>query len=613
MAKRTLDKADPPSHVVPRLARVLTIAAIICIFFGGITLIFPHWRLWGVHAIAFIPQPAAITLLICTSLLLIPQLQNMILRFRPNTNFLTRVPAPVIALGAGLLFYWQAVPAPLLGDGQLWLNELTLVERSNNEQENFKENLNRNLRKEPLEILIHDWAFTAILPFYPNTDTRPQSTALLERAGRYQQDENRIKRAATQTFRVLSALAGALFVWMVTAFARKNIPEKNRTSFLLITLGTSSLLLFFGYIEHYSWVSIAIVACLLSAIRACETNSNWWLPIFCAILAISLHFVAITLIPAIFFLIWTALKSRGKQKENAPEKRTLITLTLASLAGIVGYIYLKAWNGWISVLPLIPAFANDGYAIFSINHILDLANLILLIALPASIIAIFTLHRTISNATAFLLLAAISGASFAFSFNPNLGMAADWDILATALWPTIILAAWLISQSIHEKQFRIHLTLIAITLIIPLPYIWANLNTVSAIARYENILQLDPLRSSYGWEKLLVYHESKNDLPNAIIAGEKAVKAADNPRLHLKLADTYFRSGKFDDAAREAEIAARREKECASYLVVVALETGKTGNWRRCREILQIATECNPTDSSISNMLTRFDRDVLGH
>jgi tetratricopeptide (TPR) repeat protein len=590
---------------------VLSLAALATIVLALLAFVKPDWRLWSVHSLAFIPRPAAIALLAAAALLLSPALQSRAAQIgRILIQPLNKIPAPVLAIGAGMFFYWQAVPAPLLGDGQLWLNEIATVQRTDSALDAPPQTRSRQLRKEPLETLIHDWATQALLPFYPPTDLAPPAVILLERAQRFQADENRLKRAAAQSFRILSALAGVLFVWMIVRFARAMLPAGNRALFMLLVLGTSSMLLFFGYVEHYSWVSLASMACLLSGIHALETKSLSWLPLALAALAVAFHYVAITVLPAVLFLSWSALNP-GK-KNGPPGRRMFTVLALFLLLGIIGYVRVQGWNGWISVLPLFPSFADDGYAIFSVTHLLDFANLLLLIALPALIIIAARGKNSFDNTTAFLFLAALSGFIFACSFNPNLGMGGDWDILATALWPTLILAAWLSAKLPAANHSRIISALAALILLIPVPYLWANLNTTTAITRYESLLKLDPQRAAYGWEKLLVYHESQANLPAAIRAGEQAVALVKNPRLNLKLADTYFRGGKFDDAARQAEIAARANPTYARYLVVVALETGKTGNWRKAREILQTATTCNPADTSISNMLYRFDRDVLG-
>lgn len=616
MAAKLKDKSTAATSAAATanpLANVLTLAAAASLLLAVMALVFPDLRLWGIHSLAFLPRPLAVILMLCAALLLVPKLHKTLFRnISAISARATAIPAPLLGLAAGVLFYLANVQAPLLGDGQLWLNELTMYHRTVIEKEDTKVPVKRNLRKEPLETLLHDVAFLAVIPFYPKSDTTATPPTLLGKAEAFQQSENYIKRAAAQAFRILSALAGALLVWWSVVFARKQIPPDGHVAFSLLMLCSSSMLLFFGYVEHYSWTSLLIVACLWSGVYASERRIFPWLALLLGLLAIAFHYVAITLLPALLFLLWSERKKNatGKQRPNYTAQ-ALTLLLLFAVAGSIAYIQVRGWRGWISVLPLLPEFTRDGYALLSLPHLLDVLNLLLLLALPAVLIVCFLFRNHAARATAFLFVAALSGSAFALSFNPNLGMGGDWDILAAALWPLLGLAAWLLAQHESAREPRVISALLAIVLLIPVPYICANITTTAAIQRYEALLKFDPLRSAYGWEKLLVYYESKDDLPNAARAGIEAVKAEQNPRLRLKLADVYFRSGKFPDAAREAEIAARKDARFARYLVVVALETGKTGNWRECRRILQIATECSPADTSISNMLTRFDRDVL--
>jgi tetratricopeptide (TPR) repeat protein len=90
-------------------------------------------------------------------------------------------------------------------------------------------------------------------------------------------------------------------------------------------------------------------------------------------------------------------------------------------------------------------------------------------------------------------------------------------------------------------------------------------------------------------------------------AWKEALALEPNPRYNFKVADALLRRGAVDEAAKYAEAAARQVPRYAGLVAYLGVEEGKKGNWRRGRELLQIASECNPADTLWKNLVKNMD------
>ncbi|MBI5060063.1 hypothetical protein HZB60_09835 [candidate division KSB1 bacterium] len=594
------------SHLILalRVGGALLVAAMIAAY------LWPQSRMWGVHALNYIPLAFGIPLVLVASFLLSPWSAAPLRKLHAWSARVPRLPALLFAGGAFALFYFRAVPAPLLGDGQLWLNELATIARYQEQHDTdrkFPENMERNLRKEPLEILLHDAVFQWVRPSYPQTESGPYPKNAFDALQRQSREENKRKDAAQQTYRLLSALAGALVVLLTILFVRRALAPPGRALFYWIVFGSSAMLLYFGYVENYAWASLALVACLFAGIVELGAGQRFpWRTWLCFALAVGFHYSMLVLFPAV--LLATLLALRRATQPRPVRKLFATTGVLLALAGLAAYVYVQGWNGWFTILPLTAARSSDGYALLTLNHAVDLLNLLALLGLPA--LLLFAVRRGLASdgVSAFLLLAACSGLVYVATFNPNLGMAVDWDLLAVGLLPLIIGGAWLAASSTPPEQCaEVNAAIVACVLLVGLPYLYLNTNEPRLIHRYENLLRLDRGRSAYGWEKLGTHFERRGDANQMHRAYLEALQVEPNPRYHYKVADALLRRGSYEPAAKYAEAAARRAPQYAGLVAYIGVEVGKRGNGRLGRQLLQIASECNPADTLWASLVKNMD------
>jgi hypothetical protein len=128
-------------------------------------------------------------------------------------------------------------------------------------------------------------------------------------------------------------------------------------------------------------------------------------------------------------------------------KRTPVLFLLQIVPGVA----CDGWSLQNVFLPLIPSPPPlDRYVMWSLNHILDLANVLLLVGLPAVpiVVGLLTLERRSIDwnhpRVMFFSIAALYPLVFFLTVNPVLSMPRDWDLYALFSAPLLLsLAAML--------------------------------------------------------------------------------------------------------------------------------------------------------------------------
>jgi hypothetical protein len=578
---------------------------------------FPQARVWGFHHLAFLPWPLSATLIVIAALSWTPLGGKFADRILPHvTKFLRRT--WLVMAAAVVLFVGLQVSVPLLGDGTLWIKELSWIGEFKARGQSVP--AGRWLkRKEPLEIASHELVFRAVAALHPpaalSGSAEDMEVAIKVR-------EQWFRDAARRVYFWMSIAAGAAAVWLALRFARRRLLETQRPLFLRIVLGSSASLLFFGYVENYSWMFVWMLACLLAGLE--ESFPPRRFPVKTLLLflvAVAFHLAMVFLLPALLFLLWIWLRpNRGvtleSQHREFVARRAWIIMAVFAVLGLAGYLYVKGWKGWISVMPLTAALSRDGYAFLTLSHFLDLLNLAALVLLPATIILIASRLGKDRPAceyiqTAFLALTAGCGAAFVAVFNPNLGMARDWDLLAACLLPVLVLAGWKLAHAdLGMQRGAILAALAGFGVLITVPYILVQAGEKWSVARYETLLKLDRARSAYGWENLAVYFESKNDLENRIRAWSMAAEVSGNVRYRVNQAVALRLADRLEEAEPITVAAARKDPKYAFQLVYLAQSYGGRGSIAKARELAHLAADLAPNDKGIAEFCRTIEQNA---
>ena len=465
-------------------------------------ILFPQARTWGVHFLAYYSTGTqAVFALIAAALVsfsLFPSLAVSIaskLGARRSRPWLIDT---LVALLCGAGFYVFSSAVPLLGDGQLWIDKL-----SGSGQEFW-------LQRGPLTPIAVIQAHHVLnLLFHWDVPA---------------------------VFRFISVVSGIAVTLAWLRYAR--CLGQGLMTALLWGFAWGGVALFFGYVELYSiMVAVCSIALAILLISLRRNRFSFWVP-FLAVLAAGFHYTAVTLWPAVGFYVYWGIA----RKPLKPKVVLMVSAILFTLAGIA-YFFLGWYRGTETLMPLWPSAISAGGYGFAPRHFIDLANGLFLSAGPLMVLALAILSTRCGQPfwnTEKLLLTLALVVPFAayFMHNSGLGMARDWDIGATLLLtvPFASLSLWSDRITSLKERTSGMLLVAAWVAIVTIPWIGIQASEARAMARFSDLLRLDPERSANGWDYLGAFYRQRGQTDEWARCYEEALKHSANPRYHYNLA-----------------------------------------------------------------------------
>jgi len=318
------------------------------------------------------------------------------------------------------------------------------------------------------------------------------------------------------SYQIVAISAGMGFL-IVAALSARALFERN-VDRLLFVLGLASggyMLLFFGYVENYALfvLSVAVFSLLGLQIALRKANRFWVLPVLA--LAIFFHVFGVVLIPAALYLLM--VKTRFSRRLAAlPSwlRWSMALLTIIATVITFFHYYTTDYFFRFSLVPVIhDIFTVEGYTLFSINHLVDFLNLVILLlpGLPVVVAALFVLpikQVVRLSEYRFLLILLVSALGTAFLFDPHLGMPRDWDLFSFAGVPLALTAFYVILS--NRDRIRQH-SLICILMIslgfgLLFPRVVSQVVPGVSVAHLKSCFLLDRLKTKSGRHVLVKYY-----------------------------------------------------------------------------------------------------------
>jgi Flp pilus assembly protein TadD len=320
--------------------------------------------------------------------------------------------------------------------------------------------------------------------------------------------------------------------------------------------GCGSSLLFFGYVELYApFVAAVTTFCCVGLVVAAGKMSRWWL-LPATLLVASLHILGVTLIPAALYLLLrnTAITQRLLRWPFRVRFYGTLALTIAALS-VFAYAYAESYFFRFAFVPLVDGrFVVEGYTMFSVKHLLDVSNELLLLVpgLPLLAVLLWTARgssKTPDPGQRFLLTAAAAGLGALFIFDPKLGMPRDWDLFAFVGIP-IALAVF---RKAIDSYYRLPAARLAAVLGVVLsllalgPRVAALTRDDLSLARMHDYSALDRVKNQMGRQRLIRYYVDR-DLEDDV-KREYNRFLRDYPEAELvRRGVAYTRAGQYDSA-----------------------------------------------------------------
>lgn len=236
---------------------------------------------------------------------------------------------------------------------------------------------------------------------------------------------------------------------------------------------SGSVILFFGYIEYYTWPTALGLWSLYYSTARVTGRSGSFLPLATAVLALGFHIMA-----APFLLIAILAVSTDRPTGRLPlglSYRTigLIAVTASFVTALLAQaLELPQW------LMLIWPIEGVPYTAFSPAHLVDMANHVLMVAPLGAIVLLGGLFGRRGRGTkgdvtnSFLAVAVLLLFLSAFWLEPKLSAVRDWDLLSFYGLPFSLWAGY---RLVQRYRLTSHATWIWSLLIVVFVHVGANL------------------------------------------------------------------------------------------------------------------------------------------
>lgn len=506
-----------------KIEKILSAGCAVVILMHLFASFFPNSRLWGINYFFYFPLSVRCVLSLTGLLFLFPPFNRAVINY--VENFLKRandrlprinryISYTLVSLVCVPIFWLLREKTHLLGDGSVRVGEI---------QKGIW-----LTPTEPLDVFLHSQA--------------------------YQLFHSLWNWNGFTTYAFLSCLAGAIFIFFAFLFSDQ-IGQIKKGSLLVfgIMATTGGTLLFFGYVESYSYLYASIIAYLFFCVRYLKGKCSFAIPCLVYLITSSLHLSGFFLLPSLIYLFILKNKKNIGQSKTGLDIRGLILLFVTLFLSTAEIWLLRSMtlkNQEVQLTYFLIPLVGDtegSYTLFSFSHLLDVLNEGLLIfpvsiAVWTAILFFWKRGRTITDQVSkFFICLVLSSFLFAILVDPKLGYARDWDLFAaTGIGYTVLGAYLLIKLLSIEKLKNLNYAvsiLIFSGLVCVSPWVLVNSSVEKSIQRFEDILSLDKKRSAYGHEILARYYERRKMYRLAIKQYELATQIQRHPRyLHQKAA-----------------------------------------------------------------------------
>jgi hypothetical protein len=349
---------------------------------------------------------------------------------------------------------------------------------------------------------------------------------------------------ALAAYRALAIGSGTLSVAATLWLSRRLVAEEpDRRLLIGLLLTGGSTLLFFGYVEHYAVWNLVLNVFALAGVLASKDRSWRWLPVGLLVIALILHPISILLVPPTLYLLLPASLQSRLQRIR---RRTLVWASMVAIGGLYAWTQSLSGDWYYFKFAFLPLFTDqftvDRYTLLSWLHLLDFANLLLVLA-PGLWVLGFIARSPLTQKKddqTFLQLYLLAAIFMAFLLDPKLGMPRDWDLFAFAGTP-VILCSWfcLLQPRLKLRAVR---RLVASAIVIQAVVLAGRVATSalpkSGVSQATAFFEHAPGRSRTGWNLLSLYYLQQGD--SASYRTNQAQREVRYPEERLALASQRF-------------------------------------------------------------------------
>jgi len=528
--KKKKPQAETPETASRYILAVPFFAVILLMLLGALL---PGRWTWGISFLSLFGSEVAILTVILALLVTVPPIAASLTRLlSPPMAWLTRLIAGInrqvlviiISVAATfILFYWRS-RSFVYGDGYILLTDAASGD---------KLVLASGHYLKILTVFLNHYAYDLLSSF--------------------------TGWSADKVVGLLNATGGMLGLWAVYRICRQSSSDTATRAFIFLgSLSSASVVLFFGYIENYTWALSFALWTLSFSIGYSRKQNGAGILLITAAVAVLFHLINLALLAIALMAIIIKVRPDGSYVMG-------IRLKYLNLGIIVGSFIAVGLSRLANItffVPLLPVDENP-YSLFASGHVVDILNQIALAAPLGVAILLLTLiymreRQTSASAEKSLLGTAVLLLFLAAIWiDPELGAPRDWDLLS---FYGIPLTVWgldrFISYSNDGRVARHWLVaagiLAGITLI---PHLYEKNHPDLAVARLDALLYVDPHyqvtydKASRCEPWAVALQKGYGDMRLAMKYLERRISVSPDSHIaHFNLADSYYYLGILDSA-----------------------------------------------------------------
>ncbi|MFT7155208.1 MAG: tetratricopeptide (TPR) repeat protein [Parvicella sp.] len=443
--------------------KFIKITGILFLCYYLLAAIFPK-VLWGGHHISFLPIVVQVIIFFLAGyfILIYPNSKEKPLHesiLKPLTKLSAWQIQLAVSICFGVVFYTFPIHFDVYGDAAFLFTENDVIVQSLDNDE-----MNR--------ILSFDFS---------NPKLATETTISLMSWLSYS-----LEVPSRTIFKLWDSIWGLVFVFLWVRLVTKLIKDEGWKAVLVLLGCTSSFLqLYFGHFEIYAPVFTGLLL-YLNALLSFYESPNIKKLVLLAIIFLfcfKFHITSLLLVPTFFITIILFFhKDKTKITSISPKWILKFLLVPVMFLGLITYFYFGSFSNVRSFtaetlgdVVFLPVYSTesaplDRYNLFSLYHIFDFGNMIILWSSAAIfvIISLFIGFRKSLNWNSPILLLIVSTlviqVGFFFLFNPLLSMPNDWDILSIPVVTLLILILLIVKEiQIHGPSKQVIGTVFALS------------------------------------------------------------------------------------------------------------------------------------------------------
>ena len=556
----------------------------------------PYASAWGFHFLAFLPSSYLASYVALFAALVLFTLRGNVDRVVAGASgFMTRHPAAflICCIGGFAAFaYTFRVGAPLLGDGFYLVRNYSEAARGV---------APLYYRNEPLATL----AYSLFLKAF-GISTFAQFLESFLRA-------ELIFGAGTIT---------SLF-FTIRLLVRSS--EDRFLSFGFV-LAFPIMQLFFGYVEIYAAVVCAVSLFLLTAALYLTGRMRFRFLMLSFLLMSLTHYGTLLLAPALCYLAARESAQRGIREIAVGVG--LLAAAVTALLAAVGFD-ITQFSSWVPHSHILPIAASgdpseqytSAFTLFSFSHLVDLANLFLLVAPCALILIAFAVFRNFrallaSSLHRFFLIALAPALGLMLVVKYDLGGARDWDVFTFVFYILSLYAAIVFSSSEAAGRRRVLFLLAGVTFLGSYLFFSVNSRPEASVARFTSLLDRR-LMSQAGFYSASLYlaqyyHQMRNASEPTEIWKRYAAEFPADERGHQNLLTNAVKNGAiseeeigllFEQWAPVAPETSSVHALYSAYCMEAGSKRQAAGDLRGAERLFRRASDLSPASASAQNAL----------